>query len=358
MAAFSDVEHPWSWLHREEIKCSSCPAQVNPFNVWYRHPVLKTIQCSECYKFYNQGEFTKDEDGYYMYCRLCGEGGSLYGCDYCIESFCKQCILRNLGRTAITEIEGGSKWKCYICCPEKFKEPRDRAQKIYDSVKLHDKYLEEKQLNSEKRKLEKFEKQKAKKIESVKAGEKSETPDSEVKEEADLYSTDEEDIEKGILKLIEDLEKAIQDDSKPHDQRRKYLKKIHKNRRKFTTLQGKARKVIAAAEGNHPDADLDVAEDFASEDENELELLGLKSSKKSKPKSSVKTESKPSKKKKKKSESDEETEKTPKGKSKKKFKLRLKKSSAKKKKLQSSSEESEAEASEPEDESDEDFGSD
>lgn len=55
MAAFSDVEHPWSWLHREEIKCSSCPAQVNPFNVWYRHPVLKTIQCSECYKFYNQG---------------------------------------------------------------------------------------------------------------------------------------------------------------------------------------------------------------------------------------------------------------------------------------------------------------
>ena len=131
-----------------------------------------------------------------MYCRLCGEGGSLYGCDYCIESFCKQCILRNLGRTAITEIEGGSKWKCYICCPEKFKEPRDRAQKIYDrigltkfleilvnfrvkfqnqankSVKLHDKYLEEKQLNSEKRKLEKFEKQKAKKIESVKAGEK------------------------------------------------------------------------------------------------------------------------------------------------------------------------------------------
>jgi len=132
MAAFSDVEHPWSWLHREEIKCSSCPAQVNPFNVWYRHPVLKTIQCSECYKFYNQGEFTKDEDGYYMYCRLCGEGGSLYGCDYCIESFCKQCILRNLGRTAITEIEGGSKWKCYICCPEKFKEPRDRAQKIYD----------------------------------------------------------------------------------------------------------------------------------------------------------------------------------------------------------------------------------
>ena len=124
---------------------------------------------------------------------------------------------------------------------------------------------------------------------------------------------------------MEDLEKAIRDDSKPHDERRKYLKKvfiskaffwtgyklyiqIHKNRRKFTALQGKARKVIAAAEGNHPDADLDVAEDFASEDENELELLGLKSSRKSK--TSVKVETKPSKKKKKKSESEDETEKT------------------------------------------------
>ena len=28
------------------------------------------------------------------------------------------------------------------------------------------------------------------------------------------------------MKLIEDLEKAIQDDSKPHDERRKYLKKV------------------------------------------------------------------------------------------------------------------------------------
>ena len=48
-------------------------------------------------------------------------------------------------------------WKKILKCP-------DQTNK---SVKLHDKYLEEKQLNSEKRKLEKFEKQKAKKMESV-----------------------------------------------------------------------------------------------------------------------------------------------------------------------------------------------
>ena len=39
-------------------------------------------------------------------------------------------------------------------------------------------------------------------------------------------SEDEEEIEKKMSKLTEDLEKAIQDDSKTHDERRKYLKKV------------------------------------------------------------------------------------------------------------------------------------
>jgi len=56
-SAFSDVEHPWSWLHRDEIKCSCCGDQVNPFNTWFRHPVLKTVQCSKCNDFYNAGLF-------------------------------------------------------------------------------------------------------------------------------------------------------------------------------------------------------------------------------------------------------------------------------------------------------------
>ena len=55
MAAFSDVEHPWSWLYREEVKCTSCSDQINPFAVWYRHPVLNTVQCSTCNKFYLKG---------------------------------------------------------------------------------------------------------------------------------------------------------------------------------------------------------------------------------------------------------------------------------------------------------------
>ena len=47
-------------------------------------------------------------------------------------------------------------------------------------------------------------------------------PDAEVNEE----SGDEEEIVKKMTKLIDDLEKAIQDDFKPQDERRRYLKKV------------------------------------------------------------------------------------------------------------------------------------
>ena len=54
-----------------------------------------------------------------------------------------------------------------------------------------------------------------------------EFPDAGLNEE----SEDEDEIilleiEKKMSKLIEDLEKAIQDDSKTHDERRRYLKKV------------------------------------------------------------------------------------------------------------------------------------
>ena len=90
MNPFSDVEHPWSWMHREEIGCSSCPAQINPFDVFFTHPVMKTLQCEKCNEFYSNGLFTTDAEGYYEHCRWCADGGTLYGCDKCVESFCKQ----------------------------------------------------------------------------------------------------------------------------------------------------------------------------------------------------------------------------------------------------------------------------
>ena len=74
------------------------------------------------------GLWIKDAEGYYEHCRWCGEGGSLLGCDLCIESFCKKCILRNLGRGGLSEAENSTKWKCYCCAPEKIKKHTEFAE--------------------------------------------------------------------------------------------------------------------------------------------------------------------------------------------------------------------------------------
>lgn len=51
--------------------------------------------------------------------RWCAEGGSLIGCDYCSNAFCKKCVLRNLGRRELSAIlEEERKWYCYVCSPE------------------------------------------------------------------------------------------------------------------------------------------------------------------------------------------------------------------------------------------------
>ena len=133
----------------------------------------------------------------------------MYGCDYCIESFCKQCILRNLGRTAVTEIESGSKWHCYICKPDKFKEPRAHARKVKESSKLHAKWIESKQLDSERRKLEKFEK-------------KKKTIEEEKVEGGD--STDAEDLEIKVIKLLQRLEKVVEQAERPIEKKRRFSK--------------------------------------------------------------------------------------------------------------------------------------
>ncbi len=55
--------------------------------------------------------------------RWCAEGGSLIGCDYCSNAFCKKCVLRNLGRKELSPIlEEERKWYCYVCSPEPLME--------------------------------------------------------------------------------------------------------------------------------------------------------------------------------------------------------------------------------------------
>ncbi|XP_016143811.1 ATRX chromatin remodeler, like [Sinocyclocheilus grahami] len=105
----------------ERVNCTACGQQVNHFqrDSIYRHPMLNVLICKSCFKYYMSDDISKDSEGMDEQCRWCAEGGSLIGCDYCSNAFCKKCVLRNLGRKELSTIlEEERKWYCYVCSPE------------------------------------------------------------------------------------------------------------------------------------------------------------------------------------------------------------------------------------------------
>jgi len=111
------------------INCTACWKQVNHHlvNTVMRHPILGVAVCKTCFNFYDgdgsDDAWEKDEDGVDLYCRWCGQGGEVLGCDECKYVFCKKCITRNLGRGKFAEINDSDKWACFCCDPTQiFKE--------------------------------------------------------------------------------------------------------------------------------------------------------------------------------------------------------------------------------------------
>ncbi|CAL1267619.1 unnamed protein product [Larinioides sclopetarius] len=104
------------------VRCTSCLHQINHHDLdkFKKHIRLGVIICSDCYDFYGTSEFSQDESGNYNYCAWCGNGGKLFLCDFCPNTFCSTCVRRNFGRAAVSEMtkEG---WKCYCCDPSKLK---------------------------------------------------------------------------------------------------------------------------------------------------------------------------------------------------------------------------------------------
>lgn len=71
---------------------------------------MKTLfDLQKCYKFLRSGPFTRDDEGADEQCRWCGDGGRLYGCDYCHNCFCRSCIKRNMGRSEAAKMEEDGK---------------------------------------------------------------------------------------------------------------------------------------------------------------------------------------------------------------------------------------------------------
>ncbi|OON13512.1 putative septum site-determining protein MinC, partial [Opisthorchis viverrini] len=121
------------------VRCTACATILQiafmPLKV---HPVLRVVTCKRCAKFYARQSFKQDGEGHDENCRWCGDGGDLICCDTCSNAFCKRCIKRNLGRSALSELEAlgdDDVWKCVVCDPSPIRRLQNQCSEVMKEVK-------------------------------------------------------------------------------------------------------------------------------------------------------------------------------------------------------------------------------
>lgn len=148
-----------SMVRFKRLHCTACDVHIGsaPANVhnMFEHPVLFTLLCANCRDFYGDGKFEQGDDATDMFCRWCANGGNLYCCSFCSNTFCSKCISRNFDPVLRKKIEADDKWKCFVCDPKDLFRARatcwallQHVQKmnrlIQNSTTMTDEQIEEK----------------------------------------------------------------------------------------------------------------------------------------------------------------------------------------------------------------------
>ncbi|EFN81847.1 uncharacterized protein LOC105185666 isoform X2 [Harpegnathos saltator] len=130
-----------------DIHIGSAPSQAHNMLV---HPVLRTLLCARCREFYGDGTFEQGDDATDMFCRWCANGGNLYCCSYCSNTFCYKCIRRNFASLIRKKIEADEKWQCFVCNPTDLYDARAVCWALLQHVQTVTSILEkEKNMSSE-----------------------------------------------------------------------------------------------------------------------------------------------------------------------------------------------------------------
>lgn len=144
-------------LDRINYRCMACYAEINSTYNANLHPILTLLTCRKCAVSYGNGNFSTfddgvDEEGDDNLCRLCADGGDLYGCmnenEYlgrCHNSFCQGCLKRNFPadldklRKLETNPSGTNfKFICYVCDQSKIQKLQQYSIKALKFLNLKD----------------------------------------------------------------------------------------------------------------------------------------------------------------------------------------------------------------------------
>lgn len=162
-----------SKIESMKMQCTACFKQVNHLiaNNLQRHPQLGVPICRSCINFYQDGDWEKDDEGSDIYCRWCGNGGEVLGCDKCkVHVFCKRCITRNCGRSKFAEINEADEWACFCCDPSQIYKERNLMLTLakWSAQRKKLKKAGKKETPKKKEKEDKQEEKKRKREEAVK----------------------------------------------------------------------------------------------------------------------------------------------------------------------------------------------